>query len=119
MFSTIITAVRSRGAVALVGAATTTVAYRSQRDWKERATLMHDKLLHRDAEVTELKKKVEELNLALHQKEENAAAVAAATKSLEETADMASALSSFSAVVCFISYAMIAASIGRGLPPPF
>jgi hypothetical protein len=117
MFSTIATAVRSRGAVALVGATSTAFAMRSSYKWEREADVQYHKLLTEEAKVTELTRQVNELKWTLHEKEEKAAA-SVVIKSVEETADMATALSSFSAVVCFISYAMIAASVGRGLPPP-
>jgi hypothetical protein len=117
MFSTIVTAVRSRGAVALVGAATTAVAYRSRCDWKERATHEHHRLLSEEAKVTELSRQVNELKLALHTKEEAAAAIAA-TESVEHTAEKALAVASLSAMISFVSYAAIILAAGRCPPPP-
>ena len=116
MFSTIVTAVRSRGAVALVGATTTAFAYRSRCHWKEQATHEHHRLLTEEAKVTELTRQVNELKWALHTKEEAAAAIAV-TESVEDTAEKALAVASLSAMISFISYAAIIIAAGR-CPPP-
>ena len=116
MFSTIVTAVRSRGAVALVGATTTAFAYRSRCHWKEQATHEHNRLLTEEANVTQLRRQVYEIKWTLHTKEEEAAA-AAVTESVEDTAEKALAVASLSAMISFISYAAIIIAAGR-CPPP-
>ncbi len=85
MFSTLPRALRYCGAVALVGATTTTIAYISRCNWKDTANrlrhywkgeakLLQQKLKYEERNTIELKKKVEELQMELDKYQKNAVA---------------------------------------------
>lgn len=66
MFSTIITAARSRTAVALAGVSITTFTLYSYSYWKNEATTLHRKLIDEEEQTAELKRDVKKLKMEMN-----------------------------------------------------
>jgi hypothetical protein len=115
MFATIVSAVRSRGAVALVGATTTGLALRSRSKWKDEAKYHYSKCLMEEAKVTELKSENQMIRRAIC----HTATVEPVEEPAETAAEKAVAIASLSAMLSFMCYAAIVVAIGRNSTHPF
>lgn len=107
MFSTIASAIRSRGAIALVGAGATGLALRSRSYWKGVAEEQYQGRLHEEAKVTELTKETQVFRATLPVGEPTPPEAA-------EQAERAVAIATLSAVCSLVAYAAIIVATGRG-----
>ena len=113
MFSTFVSAVRSRGAVALVGATTTGLALHSRSKWKGEAETQYRSRLIEETKVTELTVETQMLRQAIYE----IATIESVEEPLEGAVDRAVAFASLSAMMSFMGYAASVVAISnRGVP---
>jgi hypothetical protein len=108
------TAASPKGVAVLAGTVALAATIQERRKYKAMAERLHTQLLHEEAKVTELTRKMNTLSWQMTTERE----VTEAKDTVHQTAETAMAFAALSTILCGVSYAAIVAALGR-YPPPF